>query len=47
MTFVAYYLSWSRQQDAWKGPAPADDRQTGAIAARLKTGVSALSAERP
>jgi hypothetical protein len=41
MTFVAYYLSWSRQQDAWKSSAPADDRQTGAITARLKTGVRA------
>jgi hypothetical protein len=41
MTFVAYYLSWSRQQDAWKSTAPADDRQTGAISSRLKTGVSA------
>jgi hypothetical protein len=42
MTFIAYYLSWSRQQDAWKSSAPADDRQTGAIASsRLKTGVSA------
>ena len=37
MTFVAYYLSWSRQQDVWKTLAPADDRQTGAISARLKT----------
>jgi hypothetical protein len=41
MTFVAYYLSWSRQQDAWKSSAPADDRQTGAITSRLKTGVRA------
>ncbi len=39
MTFVAYYLSWSRQQDAWKNLAPAEDRQAGAIGAGLKTGV--------
>jgi len=26
MTFVAYYLSWSRRQDVWKSLTPADDR---------------------
>lgn len=41
MTFVAYYLSWSRRQDAWKNFTPADDRRTGAINPRLKTGVGA------
>jgi hypothetical protein len=42
MTFIAYYLSWSRQQDLWKSLAPTtDDRQTGAIPSRLETGVGA------
>jgi hypothetical protein len=43
MTFIAYYLSWSRQQDLWKSLAPADDRQTRAnsIRSRLETGVGA------
>ncbi len=41
MTFIAYYLSWSRQQDIWKTLTPADDRQTGAISSRLKTSVGA------
>ena len=41
MTFVAYYLSWSRQQDLWKSLAPADDRQTSTIRSRLETGAGA------
>ena len=41
MTFVAYYLSWSRRQDIGKNLTPAEDRQTTAISSRLKTGVGA------
>jgi hypothetical protein len=41
MTFAAYYLSWSRQQDLWKSRAPADDRQTGPLPPGLETGASA------
>jgi hypothetical protein len=43
MTFVAYYLSWSRRQDIWKNLVSADDRRTGAISSRLKTGLGAES----
>lgn len=39
MTFVAYYLSWSRRQDLWKNLTPADERKTAVISSRLKTGV--------
>jgi hypothetical protein len=41
ITFAAYYLSWSRQQDLWKSRAPADDRQTGPLSSGLETGASA------
>jgi hypothetical protein len=41
MTFVAYYLSWSRQQDAWKSTATADGCQTTAIRSGLKSGLGA------
>jgi hypothetical protein len=44
MTFVAYYLSWSRRQDIWKNLTAADDRQTTAISSTLGTGVGAQRA---
>jgi hypothetical protein len=44
MTFVAYYLSWSRRQDIWKNLTAADDRQTTAISSTLGTGAGAQRA---
>ncbi|HVX78861.1 MAG TPA: OpgC domain-containing protein [Bradyrhizobium sp.] len=41
MTFLAYYLSWSRRQDVWKSRTTVEDRKTGAVRSSLKTGMGA------